>query len=145
MIANCRTIAASFALLVMSAFTSAVGAQEISAAHPEKVTPLFKQAMPNVPGKSLIAVEVSFPPGAAASPHTHPASAFLYAYVLSGEIVSAVNDEKPRVFRAGESWSEAPGARHPVTRNPSKTTAAKLLVVFITNSDEHQLVLPDHK
>jgi len=111
--------------------------------HPETVKPLFKHALPNVPGKALTAVEVSFPPGAEAAPHTHPKSAFLYAYVLSGQIVSAVDDAQPRVYRTGEGWYEAPGARHPVTRNPSKDTPARLLVVFITDPDEHQLVLPD--
>lgn len=114
-----------------------------AAAHPETVTPLFKRDLPNVPGKAMVAVEVSFPPGAAAPAHTHPASAFLYAYVLSGEIVSAVDADPPRVFKAGESWYEAPGARHTVTRNPSKDTPARILVVFITNPDEPKLVLPD--
>jgi quercetin dioxygenase-like cupin family protein len=116
-----------------------------AAGHPETVTPLFKRALPNVPGKAMVAVEVSFPPGAAAAPHTHPASAFLYAYVLSGEIVSAVDQEPPHVYKTGDSWYEAPGARHPVTRNPSKDTPARLLVVFITDPNEHQLVLPDRK
>ncbi|RVQ75154.1 cupin domain-containing protein [Enterobacter hormaechei] len=142
---NVKTFRYYGAILAITLFTSAVSAKETSVAHPEKVTPLFKEAIPGLPGKSLTTVEVSFPPGAAAAPHTHPASAYLYAYVLSGEIISAVNDEKPKLFRAGESWSEAPGARHPVTRNPSKSIPAKLLVVFITNQNEHQLVLPDHK
>ena len=124
---------------------AAHGAAAGTADHPETVTPLFKRALPNVPGKALLAVEVSFPPGAAAAPHTHPSSAFLYAYVLSGEVVSAVDDAAPRVYRPGESWYEAPGARHPMTRNPSKDTPARLLVVFITDPDERQLVLPDRK
>ena len=110
---------------------------------PETVTPLFKRALPNVPGKALIAVEVFFPPGAASPAHTHPKSAFIYAYVLSGEIVSAVGDEQPRLYRAGESWYEDPGARHTVTRNASKDKPAKLLAVFVTNRDDRELVLPD--
>jgi quercetin dioxygenase-like cupin family protein len=116
-----------------------------AAGHPETVTPLFKHALPNVPGKAMVAVEVSFPLGTEAAPHTHPKSAFLYAYVLSGEIVSAVDQAPPHVYKAGDSWYEAPGARHLVTRNPSKDTPAKLLVVFITDPDERQLVLPDRK
>lgn len=111
----------------------------------ETIKPLFKSEMPNVPGKALLAVEVSFPPGAASPSHTHPKSAFIYAYVLSGEIVSAVDDEKPRVYHAGESWHEAPGAHHPVTRNPSSTTPAKLLVIFVADPGEQQLVFPDPK
>jgi hypothetical protein len=77
--------------------------------------------------------------------HTHPKSAFIYAYVLSAEVISAVDDEKPPVYRAGESWHEALGAHHPVTRNPSKTTPAKLLVIFVAHPDERQLVFPDSK
>lgn len=139
-------LAACMAVLAATALPAgAHGPGQGVAGHPETVTPLFKRALPNVPGKALLAVEVSFPPGAAAPPHTHPASAFLYAYVLSGEIVSAVDEAPPRVYKTGDSWYEAPGARHPVTRNPSKDTPARLLVVFITDPDEPRLVLPDRK
>jgi quercetin dioxygenase-like cupin family protein len=110
---------------------------------PETVTPLFMRALPNVPGKTLTAVEVQYPPGAASPSHTHPKSAFIYAYVLSGEIVSAVGDEKPRVYRAGESWYEAPGAHHAVSRNASRSKPARLLAVFVADPDEKQLVYPD--
>jgi quercetin dioxygenase-like cupin family protein len=112
---------------------------------PETVTPVFKRALPNVPGKQLIAVEVTFPPGAASPAHTHPKSAFIYAYVLSGEIVSAVDEEPPHLYRTGESWYEAPGARHTVTRNASKDKPAKLLAVFVADQRERELVLPDRK
>ena len=44
----------------------------------------------NVPGKSLVAVEVSYPPGGASAPHHHSNSAFIYAYVVSGQIASQV-------------------------------------------------------
>jgi quercetin dioxygenase-like cupin family protein len=143
-LAACMAVFAGTALPV-GAHAPEQGAAHAAAGHPETVTPLFKRALPNVPGKAMVAVEVSFPPGAAAAPHTHPASAFLYAYVLSGEIVSAVDQEPPHVYKTGDSWYEAPGARHPVTRNPSKDTPARLLVVFITDPNEHQLVLPDRK
>ncbi|PQO98603.1 cupin domain-containing protein [Massilia phosphatilytica] len=108
----------------------------------ETVKPLFHRALPNVPGKALVAVEVSFAPGAEAPPHTHPKSSFIYAQVLSGEIVSAVDDAPPRVYRTGESWYEDPGARHRVTRNPSKDKPAKLLAVFVLDEGEQKLVLP---
>jgi quercetin dioxygenase-like cupin family protein len=111
----------------------------------ETITPLFKGDLPNVPGKALLAVEVAFPPGAASSPHRHPTSAFIYAYVLSGEIISAVGDEKPRLYRAGESWHEDPGAHHTITRNASKENPAKLLVIFVADPSERQLVVPDRQ
>lgn len=117
---------------------------EHAAAKPgEIVKPIFERQLPNVSGKSLLAVEVVYPPGAGSPPHTHPKSAFIYAYVVSGEIVSAVGDEQPRIYRAGESFYETPGARHRVSRNASKSRPAKLLAVFIKNSGKGQLVFPD--
>jgi quercetin dioxygenase-like cupin family protein len=111
----------------------------------ETVTPVFERALPNVPGKSMIAVEVVYPPGGASPSHTHPKSAFIYAYVLEGEIVSAVDDQEPRVYRAGESWHEVPGAHHRVSRNASATKPAKLLAIFVLDPAERQLVFPAPK
>jgi quercetin dioxygenase-like cupin family protein len=108
----------------------------------ETVTPIFEHALPNVPGKSLTAIEVLYPPGAASPAHSHPKSAFIYAYVLSGEVISAVDGEEPRVYRAGESWHELPGAHHRVSKNASQTKPAKLLVIFVMDPGERQLVLP---
>jgi quercetin dioxygenase-like cupin family protein len=118
-------------------------AARIAAEPGSTATPIFERELPNVPGKSLLAVEVVYPPGGASAPHRHPDSAFIYAYVVSGEVVSAVDDERPRVYRAGESFYEAPGAHHRVSRNASRTKPAKLLAVFIKNSGKGQLVFPD--
>jgi quercetin dioxygenase-like cupin family protein len=111
----------------------------------ETVTPVFEHELPNVPGKSLIALEVEYPAGGASPPHTHPKSAFIYAYVLSGEIVSAVDDQNPRTYRAGEGWYEVPGAHHRVSRNVSETEPAKLLAIFVMDPGERQAVFPDAK
>ena len=108
----------------------------------ETVVPKFDQAIPNIPGKSLIVVEVDYAPGAASPSHTHAKSAFIYAYVLSGEIESKVNDGETRIYKAGESWSESPGARHQVSRNASKTERAKLLAVFVVDSNDKPLTAP---
>jgi quercetin dioxygenase-like cupin family protein len=108
----------------------------------DKVTPNFEQAIPNIPGKSLITVVVDYPPGAASAPHTHARSAFIYAYIVSGEIQSKVNDGKTRTYKAGQGWSESPGASHPVSRNASKTKPAKLLAVFIVDTNDKALTTP---
>ncbi|MBU9373260.1 cupin domain-containing protein [Burkholderia multivorans] len=108
----------------------------------EIVKPNFEQAIPNLPGKSLAAVEVEYPPGAASAPHVHAKSAFIYAYVVSGAIESQVNDGDLHVYHAGESWSEPPGAIHAISRNASKTEPAKLLAVFIVDSDDNKLTTP---
>jgi quercetin dioxygenase-like cupin family protein len=106
------------------------------------VKPNFEQAIPNLPGKSLIAVEVVYPPGGASVPHVHAKSAFIYAYVVSGAVESKVNDGKVRVYHAGESWSEPPGASHSVSRNASKTKPAKLLAVFVVDTNDKELTTP---
>lgn len=108
----------------------------------QTVTKKFDAAIPNVPGKSLISVEVDYAPGASSVPHTHAKSAFIYAYVLEGAVESKVNDEPARIYRAGESWSESPGAVHAISRNASKTQPAKLLAVFVRDSDDKELTTP---
>jgi len=108
----------------------------------ETVVTKFDQAIPNIPGKSLIAVEVDYAPGAASPSHTHAKSAFIFAYVLSGEIQSKVNDGETRIYKAGESWSEMPGARHQISRNPSVTRPAKLLAVFVVDTGDKPLTTP---
>jgi quercetin dioxygenase-like cupin family protein len=134
-------------LLSMSATSSARGGEHAASGTEtgprSKATPIFERDLPNVPGKSLLAVEVDYPPGGGSPPHRHPASSFIYAYVVSGAIVSAVDDERPRVYRAGESFYEAPGAHHRISRNASTTRPAKLLAVFIKDSGKAPLVLPD--
>ena len=108
----------------------------------EKVTPHFEQTISNIPGKSLVALVVDYAPGGASPSHTHAKSAFIFGYVLSGEIESQVNDGPRRVYRAGESFYETPGSRHPVSRNASKTRPAKLLAVFVVDTDDKELTTP---
>jgi len=107
------------------------------------VRPNFAHAIPNVPGKSLIAVEVTYPPGGASAPHHHARSAFIYAYVVSGAIQSQVDDRPARIYKAGESFYEVPGAHHQISRNASKTLPAKLLAVFVVDTGEQPLTTPD--
>ena len=108
----------------------------------ETITPHFEQVIPNIPGKSQVALVVDYAPGGASPAHTHAKSAFIFAYVLSGEIESQVNDEPKRVYRAGESWYETPGSTHRVSRNASNTQPAKLLAVFVVDTDDKKLTTP---
>jgi len=118
------------------------GAAVAHDAQAETVTLKFDQAIPNIPGKSLVVLEVDYAPGAASPPHTHAKSAFIYAYVISGEIESKVNQGETRIYKAGESWSEPPNASHPISRNASKSKPAKLLAVFVVDSDDKALTTP---
>jgi quercetin dioxygenase-like cupin family protein len=102
----------------------------------------YDHPIPNVPGKSLKGVLVDYAPGGSSAAHRHPDSAFIYATVLEGAIVSQVNDGPEITYRAGQNFSENPGDRHGVSRNASLTAPAKLLAVFVVDTSEKNLVLP---
>ena len=88
---------------------------------------------------------VDYPPGGKSTSHRHAASAFIYAYVISGAVRSQVDDQPVKVYKAGEGWSENPGAHHRVSENASETEPAKLLAVFVVDSSEGTLTVPDAK
>jgi quercetin dioxygenase-like cupin family protein len=110
---------------------------------PAKVTVVFDHALPNAPGKSMRGVLVEYGPGGSSPAHTHPASAFIYATVLEGAISSQVNDGPVTVYRAGENFAELPGDHHSVSANASDTEPAKLLAVFVVDTNETSLVIDD--
>ena len=128
-------IGAAFAILAIASPAAAHGPGDV-------VTPHFAQAIPNIPGKTLTALVVDYPPGGGSLPHRHAGSAFIFAYVLSGEIESQVNDGPRGVYRTGESFYETPGSIHRVSRNASTTEPARLLAVFVVDSDETTLTTP---
>ena len=107
-----------------------------------KVTLVYQHELPNVPGKSIKGVLVEYGPGGYSPGHTHAKSAFIYATVLEGAIRSKVNDGPETVYEAGQSFSEMPGDRHGVSANASETKPAKLLAVFVVDTDEKELTLP---
>ena len=111
----------------------------------ETVKPVFQLAIPTMPGKQLIAVVVSYPPGGKSPPHRHAKSAFIYAYVLSGAIRSGINSGRPVIYHTGDSFHEEPGAHHSVSENASNSQPASLLAVFVVDADDFPLTLPDPK
>jgi len=107
-----------------------------------KVTLVYQHELPNVPGKSIKGVLVEYGPGGYSPGHMHPKSAFIYATVLEGAIRSQVNDEPEMTYEAGQSFSELPGDRHSVSANASDTKPAKLLAVFVVDTNGTELVIP---
>jgi quercetin dioxygenase-like cupin family protein len=105
----------------------------------ETIAPAFREILPNVPGKSLVGIVVSYPPGGATPAHHYPSPAFVLGYVLSGEIRSQVDGGQIRVYRAGESWKENPGALHGISENASATEPARLLAIFVTDTGDTEL------
>jgi quercetin dioxygenase-like cupin family protein len=129
-------------LLVASLLSANVAAEETNQPA-SKVTQIFDRELPNVPGKSMRAVLVEYGPGAASPSHRHPSSAFIYATVLEGEIRSKINDDPEHVYKAGESWTEVPGDHHKVSANASSTKPARLLAIFVVDTAEKEILIPD--
>jgi len=107
-----------------------------------KVTLVYDQVLPNAPGKSIRGVVVEYGPGGFSPAHIHSKSAFIYATVQAGAIRSKVNDGPVTTYRAGESFSEFPGDRHGVSDNASTTEQARLLAVFVVDTEEAVLTTP---
>jgi quercetin dioxygenase-like cupin family protein/uncharacterized membrane protein len=136
----------TYPLVVWVIIVGTIGLGSATAADDNaKITLVYEHALPNVPGKSIKGVLVEYGPGGSSPAHTHPKSAFIYATVLEGAIQSAVNDGPVVTYRKGESFSEMPGDRHSVSENASKTEPAKLLAVFVVNTNEKELTTPIKK
>jgi quercetin dioxygenase-like cupin family protein len=124
-------------LVAVAALTAAAApfaAPTVSAADRdgETVKPVAAHDLPNLPGKRLTAVVVTYAPGANSARHHHAGS--VWAYVLSGAIRSQNSATGPaKVYRAGESFFEPPGSEHLLSENASTTEPASLLAVHIAD------------
>jgi quercetin dioxygenase-like cupin family protein len=132
-------LTSSIAAVLAALALSTAAAHEL-----EQVSTVFEHAIPNIPGKSLLAFVVSYPAGGKSLPHRHSGSAFIYAHVLSGAIRSQVDDEPARVYRAGEGFYELPGSHHRVSENASADEPASLLAVFVVDSNDVPATIADH-
>lgn len=112
------------------------------ASHGVKVTMVYNQPIPNMPNKSMKGVLVEYEPGGVNVAHTHAKSALIYATVLEGAVLNQLNGGPVRTFAKGQNFSEMPGDRHDVSANASKTEAAKLLAVFVVDTDDTVLTTP---
>jgi quercetin dioxygenase-like cupin family protein len=88
-------------------------------------------------------VEVTLAPGQVEAAHRHPGPAF--GYVLEGEYEWAIDDNKPKIFKAGDTFYEPTGCLHGVGRNPSKTDKARFIAVVLHPEDAKDLVILEKK
>ncbi len=91
-----------------------------------------------------VLVEVNYGPGEASSPHSHPCA--VIGYVVEGALRTQVNGEPEVIYKAGESFYEAPNGIHLVSANASSTEPAKLVAYLICDHDTPLSVpVPDSK
>ena len=136
-----------FSRFVLAAVFAALSVSAVSAAEPPagKVTVVFDRPIPNIPGKSMKGVVVEYGPGGASPAHTQPQTAFIYATVLEGSFRIKVKGEPEKIYKVGENFVEEPGSVHEVSANASATEPARLLAVFVLDTDQTPLVTPIKK
>jgi quercetin dioxygenase-like cupin family protein len=137
-----RKIALAAAFAFVTVTSASAHDASVPGANAAKVSIVFDNPLPNVPGKSLKGVLVEYGPGGFSPAHMHAKSAFITATVLDGAIRSAVNDGSAKVYKAGESFIEHPGDRHAVSANASTTAPARLLAVFVVDTNDTELTTP---
>jgi quercetin dioxygenase-like cupin family protein len=137
MICSTRTIrrlavgALSAAALAGAFAGGGVVAQQQPAA--TKITPLMKQAIAEYPGHEMTMLTLDIAPGGGSAPHRHPGH-HIFGYVLEGAYKFKVDDGPEKTLTQGETFYEAPGQLHAVSRNASETAPAKVLVVILAES-----------
>lgn len=96
-----------------------------------KVTALMKQTLADVAGREVMMIALEIPPGGGSPAHRHP-GAHNFGYVLEGAYKIKIDDGPETVLTKGQTFYEAPGQLHAVSRNASDTEPARVLVVAIT-------------
>ncbi|KAF6826992.1 cupin domain protein [Colletotrichum plurivorum] len=100
----------------------------------ESVKVLYDYKLGNAPGKSIVGIEVSYQPNGFTAPHRH-AGATVVAHVTEGHVLSGMNGNPPKVYGVGESFAEMPGCHHTVSENSSTEHPAKLVAVFVVDTE----------
>ena len=134
-----RSTCTAFTALSLAGGCAARNGPAAPATHPSATVPttsvrvstLMTEMLPQPAPTEARLLRVDLPPLAASTPHRHPGAVFVY--VAEGEVESALDDEPPATYRAGQTWYERPGRLHRVSRNPSPTRPATLLVFFLTD------------
>ena len=86
-------------------------------------------------------VEVTLAPGEVEAAHRHPGPAF--GYVLEGEYEWAIDNNKPRILKAGDTFYEPTDCLHGVGRNPSKKNKARFIAIVLHPEDARDIVIPE--
>lgn len=140
LLAIITTMAATFIAVPSKAQSSNDTNKYASTVHSVILTRALKDK--GFTNKGVEMMVVDFPVRSKSPAHRHPCPTF--GYVISGEIVS-VFEGKTYHYKAGDSFYETPNGLHSDARNDSFTETAKLLVVYVKDTDKPTFVPVDHK
>jgi quercetin dioxygenase-like cupin family protein len=106
--------------------------------HPEtreRARVALSHELPKLDGEHLRAtvVEVHYGPGESSPPHSHACA--VIGYVVEGALRTQVKGESEAIYKAGESFYEAPNGVHVVSANASQTEAATFIAYFVCEHD----------
>jgi len=113
----------------ISEFPLALCAADASSGN--KVEIVNSYAIPDMPGKRVTVVRVTYGPGGFTPPHRH--GGIVTAYITKGQIRSQLNDGPVEIFDVGQSFFEPLGTIHRVSANASNTDRAELIAVFVAD------------
>jgi quercetin dioxygenase-like cupin family protein len=112
--------------------------QQPPPANPSRAVATKDAPKVNLDGWQMTATEITIPAGAPPGrKHRHPG--FVIGYVLEGQYSFAVNDQAPKVVKAGEMFFEsfdAPGEVHSASGNASATQPVKFLAIVFTKKGD---------
>lgn len=131
-------------VLGLAALLAAFGLGTLNAQQPmppTKVTSLMKQALADIAGREVVMITLDIPPGGGSPAHRHPAS-HIFGYVLEGAYKTKLDNGPETVLTKGQSFYEAPGQLHAVSRNASDSEPAKVLVVSVSEAGK-PLTVPE--
>lgn len=102
-----------------------------------RASTVLTRPLPELNGKNLSVqvVRVHYGPGESSNAHSHPCP--VVGYVLEGAVRMQVQDpgkQEPgpvMIYRAGDSFYEAPNGRHLVSANASQSEPATFLATFV--------------
>jgi quercetin dioxygenase-like cupin family protein len=106
----------------------------------------FSHDLPRLIGDklSVTIVEVNYGPGESSAPHSHPCP--IIGYVLEGTLRTQIKGEPEAIYKAGESFYEAPNGVHLVSANASDKERARLLAYFVCDRHEPlSVAAPENK
>ena len=123
------------AALLSTAMMTCRPAPRASSGTETQVRKVLSQTLPAMDGRGLrvTVLEVMYEPAGSSRPHRHPCA--VVGFVIAGTLRSRVQGEPEALYRAGESFYEAPNAAHLVSANASDRDPVRFLAYFTCDHD----------
>lgn len=102
---------------------------------PDRARVALATELPPLDGRQLrtTIVEVSYGPGEASPPHSHPCPVLVY--VVAGALRTQLRGEPDAVYTAGQTFYEASNGVHAISANASADEPARFVAFFVCDRD----------